>query len=96
MTKKEYVMRALYALREYWKLAPWLIKMMENNEINDEWIEWLYEIISTTIKEVSDDELRNKLTASMRYLEKIQSNEKAYNKQQQEELDELERAMLDA
>mgnify|MGYP006991938747 CR=1 FL=1 len=96
MTKKEYVMRALYALKDYWKLAPWLIKMMEDNEINDEGVEWLYEIISTTIKEVNDDELREKLTASMRYLEKIQANEEEYNKRQQDELDELEKAIFDA
>lgn len=96
MTKKEYVIRALYALKDYWKLAPWLIKMMEKNEINDEWIEWLYDIISTTIKEVSDDELRNKLTASIKYLEKIQANEKEYTKKQEDELDELEKAIFDA
>lgn len=96
MTKKEYVMKALYFLEEYWNLAPGLIKMMENNEISDEWIVWLYDIISKAVNEVTDEKLKEKLSVSMKYIQKIQKIEEKQSQEEMDELDELERLIQSA
>ena len=75
MTKKEYVLKTLYALREIWSYAPALILMMEDQKINDNSILWLYDLLSKAIDEANNLILKEKLITTQRYIDRIRSME---------------------
>ncbi|MCL2039456.1 MAG: hypothetical protein FWG85_03400 [Bacteroidetes bacterium] len=52
MTKDEYIIKVLYEFKELWEPADTLIKMMEANELTEDYKEYLFNYCKTAIRHV--------------------------------------------
>lgn len=90
MTKKEYILKVLDATMDYFPLARGLKILVHGDALDNETIDTLVNILSTTIDEISDSEIKRKLQKSKDFLEKLKTIE-----QESHLKDEKSIAMLD-
>lgn len=84
MTKKEYIIKALDAIQEYFPLARGLKIILDSEAIDETTIDSIIAIIQKTIDEIEDNEAKMKLKKSQQFLEKLKTIEKeSYIKDQE-------------
>ena len=90
MTKKEYILKILDAVMDYWPLAKGLKILVESNEIDQKTMDTLVDIFSATVDEVMTAQTQEKLKKSKEILEKIKTIEREHHTQDQKEIEELD------
>lgn len=71
MTKKEYCITLLKALKNEWALAPGLLVLIEENLLDDKTINSITDIFRDAVKNMSDKTKKNKFNKSISYLDII-------------------------
>lgn len=89
MTKKEYIITLLSKLSGQWLYADGLKLVVEQTNIQDSVIDGIYDLLSKSLQEVSDNKKKESLTQSLTVLQKIQQLEHDENIHRDEELDTL-------
>jgi hypothetical protein len=89
MTKKEYIITLLSKLSSQWLYADGLRLVVEQTHIQDSVIDGIYDLLSKSLQEVSDNKKKESLTQSLTVLQKIQQLEHDENIHRDEELDTL-------
>lgn len=90
MTKKDYIIKLLDSLVGYWPLARWLKILVEWNALDDNGIDAIYNILSSTVSELKDAEVKAKIQKSMAFIAQLKESEA-----KQQELDQQDIARLD-
>ena len=93
MSKKDYVIKLLDAL--VWKrtLARGLKILIEWNLLDDEWINWLIDILNKSIDQINDIDLKSQLTKSQDFLERLKGIELMNRKKEDNEIEELDQLL---
>lgn len=89
MTKKDYILKVLDALTGYWPLAKGLKILIDGNALDYTSIDNLVNILAKTIKEIEDNETKEKLQKSKNVLERIQKIEREQHNRDEKSLEEL-------
>ncbi len=95
MTKKDYILKVLDALTGYWPLARGLKILIDGNALDDTSIDNLVNILAKAIKEIEDNETKEKLQKSKNVLERIQKIEREQHNRDEKSLDELNNMIKD-
>lgn len=90
MDKKEYILKLLDALTEYWPLARGLKILIADNVLDENTIDGLVDIFAKAIDEVQDTTIQKKLQKSKDFLEKLEQMETEQHLRDQKSLDELD------
>lgn len=90
MTKKEYLLELIEKLWEEREIGYALKKLIENNLINNDIIDAIYEIVHYSVKTVVLEKKSEKLQKSLIVLEKI----KKLENKDQERIDEELKSMI--
>ncbi len=90
MNKKDYILKVLDATMDYFPLARWLKILISWEALDDTTIDTLVDILSKTIAEIGDGEVKRKLQKSKEFLEKLKSIEQESHIQDEKDIEILE------
>lgn len=75
--KKELLIRVITKLKGHWDLADGVLALLESSYITQKSIDWLINLISTSIKSCKVDLDKNKMLKWLEKIQKIKALEKA-------------------
>lgn len=89
MKKKDYILKLLDSLNSSRPLAEWLIKLIEENAVDDNSIDALISIFSTAMDSITDSSNKAKIQHWMKVLKKIKTMEAAEHTQESKDLQDM-------
>ncbi len=90
MSKKEYILKVLDATMEYFPLARGLKILINGDALDDTTIDTIVNILTKTIDEISDGEVKRKLQKSKEFLEKLKAIEQESNLKDEKSIEILD------
>ncbi len=90
MEKKEYVLKVLDLLKDSMPLARWFMVVIQNTDVNDEILDTLIHAFQESIKDIKDEELKQKLEKWKNFLEEMKRRESDSKKLDEEDIKHLD------
>ena len=90
MTKKDYILKLLEALKDTWPMAQGLKLLVQWNVMSDDLINILTDILTTAINEATNEWQKTKLKKWAEFLEKLKKVELEQRKKEEKELSQLD------
>lgn len=89
MTKKDYILTLLTKLDGSREMAGPLKTLIQDTEVDDEFVDGLSALLMEAVHEVTDDETKLKLEASKKFIQKLQQQEANESRNIDSELDTM-------
>ncbi len=90
MDKKQYVLKVLDMLKDSMPLARWFMVLIQNTDVDDQILDTLIHAFQESLKDIQDEELKNKLEKWKTFLETLKQKEIQSQNLDQEDIKHLD------
>ena len=90
MDKKQYVLKVLDLLKDSMPLARWFMVLIQNTDVDEELLDTLIHAFQESLKDIQDEELKNKLEKWKTFLETLKQKEIQSQNLDQEDIKHLD------
>ena len=90
MDKKQYVLKVLELLKDSMPLARWFMVLIQNTDVDDQILDTLIHAFQESLKDIQDEELKNKLEKWKTFLETLKQKEMESQNLDQEDIKHLD------
>ncbi len=90
MTKHDYIIKFLEKVKDIWEPAKWFLVLMNNNTLDNEQIDKIFSVFSSTVSTIQDENKKQKLQNAVEFIRQIKEKEnKSESNNLEQDLDKI-------